>query len=290
MHVNRLKIETITFRVLKWLTIALLVLVTAFPFYYMLMMSFVPIQDMQLHPGRLFPDLSNLTLSTYSEVLRSRDAGGYGFARFMVNSFIAASVTTVVTLLLVVPGAYAVSRLRFRGRRGVAGMFLIVYMFPSIILAIPLFVAMSALGIRESLLALIIVYVALTVPVSIYMLRQYFDTIPASIDEAAMIDGASRFRIMTRIIVPLARPTILSTALYIFMIAWNEFLFALLFLVAKRDLWTVSLGLSQLSNGIEVPKTVLMAGAVLLTVPVVLLYAVAERGLTEGLTAGADKG
>lgn len=287
---NRLKFETRLFGVLKWVVIAFLVLITLFPFYYMLMMSFVPITDLQLHPGRFFPDLSNLTLDTYEQVLRSRDQGGYGFARFMLNSGIAATITTLITLVLVIPGAYAVSRLRFRGRGSISAMFLIVYMFPSIIIAIPLFVAMSALGIRESLLGLIIVYIALTVPVSIYMLRQYFDTIPPSIDEAAMIDGASRFQIMTRIIVPLARPTILSTALYIFMIAWNEFLFALLFLVAKRDLWTVSLGLSQLSSGIEVPKTVLMAGAVLLTLPVVLLYSVAERGLTEGLTAGADKG
>lgn len=274
----------------KWVVIALLVVVTVFPFYYMFMMSFVPITDLQLHPGRLVPDLSNLSLNTYEQVLKPRSQGGYQFSRFMLNSFIAASVSTICTLIFVLPGAYAVSRLRFMGRGGVGALFLVVYMFPSIIIAIPLFVAFSAMGIRESLVGLIIVYIALTVPVSIYMLRQYFDTIPASIDEAAMIDGANRFQIMTRIIIPLARPTILSTGLYIFMIAWNEFLFALLFLVAKRDLWTVSLGLSQLASGIEVPKTILMAGAVLLTVPVVLLYALAERGLTEGLTAGADKG
>lgn len=287
---TRFTLQTTIFRIGKWITIALLALLTIFPFYYMLVMSFVPITDLQLHPGRLFPDLSNLTLDTYSQVLKPRKEGGYGFAQFMMNSAIAATAATVITLIVVLPGAYAVSRLRFRGRSGVSALFLVVYMFPSIIIAIPLFVAFSAIGIRESLLALIIVYIALTVPVSIYMLRQYFDTIPASIDEAAMIDGASRLKILTKIIIPLARPTILSTALYIFMIAWNEFLFALLFLVAKRDLWTVSLGLSQLSNGIEVPKTVLMAGSVLLTVPVVLLYSVAERGLTEGLTAGADKG
>ncbi|MDO5724478.1 MAG: carbohydrate ABC transporter permease [Flaviflexus sp.] len=277
-------------RILKWMTITVLIIATAFPFYYMLMMSFVPIADLQLHPGRLIPDLSNLTTDTYSQVLRSRESGGYGFGRFMLNSAAASLAATLITLIVVIPGAYAVSRLRFRGRGTVGGLFLLVYMFPSIIIAIPLFVAFSALGIRESLVGLVIVYIALTVPVSIYMLRQYFDTIPPSIDEAAKIDGASRWVIMTRIIIPLARPTILSTALYIFMIAWNEFLFALLFLVAKRDLWTVSLGLTQLANGVEVPKTVLMAGAVLLTVPVVVLYGIAERGLTEGLTAGSDKG
>lgn len=287
---SRYMFETRLFAVLRWVVIAGLVLITLFPFWYMLMMSFTPIQDLQLNPGRLVPSLDSLTASTYVDVLRSREAGGQGFARFMLNSFIAATATTLITLALVIPASYAVSRLRFPGRRQLGGLFLLVYMFPAIILAIPLFVAFSALGIRESLMGLVIVYIALTIPVSIYMLRQYFDTIPPSIDEAAIMDGATRLQIMTRITVPLARPTVISTGLYIFMIAWNEFLFALLFLVADRDLWTVSLGLSQLADGIEISKTVLMAGSVLLTVPVIVIYAVAERGLTEGLTAGADKG
>lgn len=287
---NRYAFETRLFAVLRWVVIAFLVVITLFPFWYMLMMSFTPIQELQLNPGRLLPSLDSLTTSTYADVLRSRDNGGQGFARFMLNSFIAASVTTLVTLLLVIPAAYAVSRLRFPGRKQLSALFLLIYMFPAIILAIPLFVAFSAMGIRESLVGLVIVYIALTIPVSIYMLRQYFDTIPPSIDEAAIMDGATRLQIMTRITVPLARPTIISTGLYIFMIAWNEFLFALLFLVAAPNLWTVSLGLSQLADGIEISKTVLMAGSVLLTIPVIVNYAVAERGLTEGLTAGADKG
>ncbi|MCT1997696.1 carbohydrate ABC transporter permease [Brachybacterium muris] len=287
---SRYTFETRLFAILRWVVIAFLVLITLFPFWYMLMMSFTPIQELQLNPGRLFPALDTLTTSTYVDVLRSREDGGQGFARFMLNSFIAASVTTLVTLLLVIPAAYAVSRLRFPGRKQLSALFLLIYMFPAIILAIPLFVAFSAMGIRESLVGLVIVYIALTIPVSIYMLRQYFDTIPPSIDEAAIMDGATRLQIMTRITVPLARPTIISTGLYIFMIAWNEFLFALLFLVAAPNLWTVSLGLSQLADGIEISKTVLMAGSVLLTIPVIVIYAVAERGLTEGLTAGADKG
>ena len=287
---SRYPFETRLFAILRWVVIAFLVLITLFPFWYMLMMSFTPIQELQLNPGRLFPALDTLTTSTYVDVLRSREDGGQGFARFMLNSFIAASVTTLVTLLLVIPAAYAVSRLRFPGRKQLSALFLLIYMFPAIILAIPLFVAFSAMGIRESLVGLVIVYIALTIPVSIYMLRQYFDTIPPSIDEAAIMDGATRLQIMTRITVPLARPTIISTGLYIFMIAWNEFLFALLFLVAAPNLWTVSLGLSQLADGIEISKTVLMAGSVLLTIPVIVIYAVAERGLSEGLTAGADRG
>jgi multiple sugar transport system permease protein len=122
------------------------------------------------------------------------------------------------------------------------------------------------------------------------MLRSYFRTIPASVEEAAVLDGAGRITLLRRVTLPLAMPSIVSTGLYVFMIAWNEFLFALLFLSAKPDLWTVSLGLAQLSNGIEVPKTVLMAGSVILTVPIIALYTLAERTLTEGLTSGAEKG
>jgi multiple sugar transport system permease protein len=287
---SRILVEQRTFRVLRILTIALLCLITVFPFYYMVELSFVPIEQLLLHPDRLWVPLQDLTLSTYEKVLRSTDDGGQGFAHFMGNSAMVATATAVVTLTVAVPGAYAVSRLKFFGQRQISTLFLAVYLFPTIIMAIPLFVGFSALGIRESLFGLVIVYIAQTIPVSIHMLRSYLRTIPISIEEAAIVDGASRTRILRSITIPLAMPTIMSTALYVFMIAWNEFLFALLFLTANRDMWTVSLGLSQLSTGIEVPKTILMAGSVLLTVPIILLYGLAERSLTEGLTSGADKG
>ena len=135
-----------------------------------------------------------------------------------------------------------------------------------------------------------LVYVAQTVPVSIYMLRNYLSTIPESLEEAAAVDGYSRLQIIRKIVLPLAAPAVMATALYVFMIAWNEFLFALLFLVEDRAKWTVSLGLAQLSGGIEVSKTVLMAGSVVLTLPIVVLFFATERLLTEGLTAGAEKG
>jgi multiple sugar transport system permease protein len=287
---SRIVVQKRVFGTLRWVVIVLLVVATVFPFYYMVELSFVPIEQLLLHPDRLWVPLQDLTLTTYQNVLKSVDQGGQGFAHFMTNSAIVAISTAIVTLLVSIPGAYALSRLNFFGKRQVSALFLAVYLFPSIIIAIPLFVGFSAIGIRESLFGLVIVYIAQTIPVSIVMLRTYVRTIPVSIEEAAMVDGATRFRILRSVIVPLSLPTILSTGLYVFMIAWNEFLFALLFLTANRDLWTVSLGLSQLSNGIEVSKTVLMAGSVLLTIPIIVLYGIAERSLTEGLTSGADKG
>jgi multiple sugar transport system permease protein len=278
------------FEVLRWFLLAGALLLVVFPFYYMLVLSVVPIESLLLAPGRIWVTAEEFTVDTYRTVLASVDDGGQGFTIFLRNSTLVASAVVLITLLVSIPGAYAVARLTFIGREKINTMFLAVYLFPSIVLAVPLFIGFARLGLQASLLGLMLVYVVTTVPVSIYMLRSYFQTIPISVEEAALLDGAGRVALMRRVTLPLAMPSIVSTGLYVFMIAWNEFLFALLFLSAKPNLWTVSLGLAQLSNGIEVPKTVLMAGSVILTVPIILLYLLAERSLTEGLTSGADKG
>jgi len=279
-----------TFEVLRWVLIAAIVVITVFPFYYMVVLSVVPIESLLLAPGRIWLAGQQLTVDTYRSVLASVDDGGQGFTVFLRNSALVAIGVVLITLLASIPGAYAVARLEFVGRDQINILFLAVYLFPTIVLAVPLFIGFAKVGLQASLVGLMLVYVVQTVPVSIYMLRNYFSTIPYSVEEAAMLDGAGRLAVMRRITLPLAMPSIMSTSLYVFMIAWNEFLFALLFLSAKPDLWTVSLGLAQLSNGIEVPKTVLMAGSVILTLPVIALYSVAERALTEGMTSGADKG
>ncbi|RRO14239.1 carbohydrate ABC transporter permease [Saccharopolyspora rhizosphaerae] len=282
--------ETRLFGALRWVVLAGLAVATLFPFYYMLLLSVRPVEQLLQDPGALWVGFSEWTTETYAEVLRSEDAEGQGMLTLLTNSALVSLGTVVLTLAVTIPGAYAVSRLRFTGRGQVHFLFLAVYMFPAILLAVPLFVAFTRLGLRGSLLGLAIVYIAQTVPVSIYMLRNYLSTIPDAVEEAAAVDGCTRWQTMWRVTMPLAAPALLANGLYVFMIAWNEFLFALLFLVEDRDGWTVSLGLAQLSSGIEVPKTVLMAGSVVLTVPIVVLFYAAERMLTEGLTSGADKG
>jgi multiple sugar transport system permease protein len=287
---DRASVENRIFGVLRWVVIAILVVVTLFPFYYMVLLSIRPIEEVLANPGRIFAGPAEWTFSTYKEVLLPVGSGGQGFLRMLLNSAIVSVAATILTLLVSIPGAYAVSRLRFFGRRQVHFLFLAVYLFPSILLAIPLFVLFTRLGLRGSLFGLTIVYIAQTVPVSIYMLRNYLSTIPESLEEAAAVDGYTRPQTIRKVVLPLAAPAVMATALYVFMIAWNEFLFALLFLVEDRPNWTVSIGLAQLSGGIEVSKTVLMAGSVVLTLPIVIIFFAAERLLTEGLTAGADKG
>ncbi|GAA4973872.1 carbohydrate ABC transporter permease [Streptomyces hyderabadensis] len=286
---TRARFEERFFGVARWIVIAFLAVITILPFYYMVLLSLKPIDALLLDPGSLWVSAKDLTLSTYRDVLRSTDDGGQGFLRFLLNSALVSLGTVVLTLVAAVPGAYAVSRLKFFGHRQVSALFLAVYLFPATLLAVPLFVIFAKIGLSSSLVGLAVVYVAQTVPVSIYMLKNYLVTIPASIEEAAALDGCSRLQTVRKVILPLALPSLMATGLYVFMIAWNEFLFALLFLAADPGQWTVSLGLAQLSNGIEVPKTVLMAGSVVLTIPVVLLFFAAERLLTEGLTSGADK-
>lgn len=287
---TRDRIENRLLAILRPIVIAVLLIVAVFPFYYMVLLSFRSLDSLLQNPGALWISIEELDLSTYLDVLLPVSDGGQGFIVFMRNSLLVALSTVALTLLVAIPGAYAVSRLSFFGRRQVSGLFLAVYFFPAILLAVPLFVFFTQLGLRGSLVALVIVYVSQVAAVSIYTLKNYFATVPVSLEEAAAIDGCTRLQTMRKISLPLAMPALVSNGLFIFMIAWNEFLFALLFLVERRDSWTVSLGLSQLSGSIEVPTTVLMAGSVILTLPIIVLFFASERLLVGGLTAGAEKG
>lgn len=288
---SRDRFENRFFGILRWVVVIGLLIATIFPFYYMVLLSVRGLGDVLNNPGALWVAIGDLSFEAYSRALLPVGDGGEGFLGFMRNSAVLAISTVALTLAVSIPGSYAISRLRFFGRRQISALFLAVYLFPSILLAVPLFVFFTRVGLRGSLIAVLLVYVSQTVAVSIYMLRNYFETIPVSLEEAAALDGASRLGIMRRISLPLAMPAIVANGLFVFMVAWNEFLFALLFLVDDRDRWTVSLGLSQLTgNSIEVPTTVLMAASVITTIPIIIIFFASERLLTEGLTSGAEKG
>ena len=161
-------------------------------------------------------------------------------------------------------------------------------MFPAIVLVIPLYTVFSQLGLRNSVFGLLIIYTATTLPVAIYMLQGYFKSIPKELEEAGIMDGQNWFGIIVKIILPLSLPAIASVALYVFMIAWNEFLFAFMFLDDVK-LFTLSRGIVSL-NSSEVPRQHLMAGAVIATTPVLVIFLWFERFLVSGLTAGSVKG
>jgi multiple sugar transport system permease protein len=283
-------IEDRIFGVLKWVSLAFFLLITAFPLLYMVSLSFKDISQVLLAPADFLPTWEEVRgLVSYTEVLLPVSAGGQGFPVFIGNSLIVAIGTVVTTVVLGTLAAYAAARLSFFGKRQISAGIVLVYLFPAIVLAIPLFVLFSRLGLRTSLVGLAIVYLAQTIPVALYMLRTYFETVPVEVEESALVDGATRIGTIRHITLPLSAPAIASVAMYVFMIAWNEFLFALLFLASDPSLWTLPLGLQQLDTA-ELPGTVLMAGSVVISLPIIVLFFVAERFLTEGLTAGGVKG
>jgi multiple sugar transport system permease protein len=288
--VTRAEFEERFFGILKWISIVFFTVISLFPLLYMLALSFKPIQDLLLDPGKWWPTLDQISgFETYRAVIRPVSEGGFGFLTFIRNSSIVAVSTVVLTLSVGILAAYSIARVNFFGRKSVSVGMILIYLFPVVIVAIPLFVMFSRMGLRDSLYGLIIVYLASTLPVTLYMLRGYFQSIPVELEEAAKVDGLSRLGVIRKITIPLAAPAIAAVALYVFMIAWNEFLYALLFILEKRELWTLSLGVNQL-NSQEVPKTMLMAGSVIISLPIIVLFFAAERFLTEGLTAGGVKG
>ena len=290
MTVRNRNAEYWTLGVLKWGSVAFFVAITAFPLLYMISLSFKDIAEVLRNPTDFFPSWSEVgSLETYRNVLRPTEQGGRGFLHLLRNSAVVALSTVAVTVATGTLAAYAAARLRFFGKRTINLSMVLVYLFPAIVMAIPLFVVFSAIGLRDSLVGLTIVYLAQTIPVALYMLRSYFVTVPVEIEESALIDGCSRLSVIWRIVLPLAAPALTAVALYVFMIAWNEFLYALLFVTQSPDLWTLPLGLQQLDNQ-EIPRTVLMAGAVIISLPVIIIFFIAERFLVEGLTAGSVKG
>lgn len=258
------------------------------PVLYGVILSLRPFAAVLNSPLDLFPSLDSLSLDAYRQAILPAGRGGYGLGGFLMNSLLLALATVIASILVSILGAYATARIRFSGRSVGNAIIVAVYMFPGIVLAVPLFVLLSRAGLTGNLGGLLIVYVALTVPVSLYMLRNYFIALPSSIEDAALIDGCSLMGVIGRIVLPIALPGIAATAMYVFMIAWNEYLYALLFLVQSRDLWTAPLGISQLTD-FDTPVTILLAGSIVVTLPVVLIFVFAQRLLVSGLAAGAEK-
>ena len=261
--------------------------VILFPFYMMLVTSFktqiallVNPLDFSINFGQ---DLKEL-FKSYFVIFKS-----YKFGKYILTSTIVSVGTVIITLLFAIPAAYAVARLNFFGKTFLSTSILIIYMFPAIVLVIPLYTIFSQLGLRNSIEGLLIVYTATTLPVAIYMLQGYFKSIPKELEEAAILDKLSWFGIITKIIIPLSIPAISSVALYIFMIAWNEFLFSLMFLDNPNS-FTLSRAIQYLSGDAETPRQYLMAGSVVVTLPVLFIFVYFEKYLVSGLTAGSVKG
>jgi multiple sugar transport system permease protein len=281
---SRERLERAIIRVLRVVGLLFFIVIVAFPFYWMIVSSFKSLGEILLRPSNLGLDIRKIDFHAYYEVLFE-----HGFLRYISNSVYVSIVTVVLSVTLATIGGYAVTRLRFRGREFMSYSILLIYMFPAIVMVIPLYVMFSRMGLRDSINLLILVYLAQTLPVALYMLRSYFQTLPIEMEHAGMIDGCTRLGVIWRIVIPLSAPALASVALYTFMIAWNEFLFAFMFLDTPEK-FTLSRGVVQLAGSVHLSKQLVMAASVMVTIPVLVLFILLERHLVRGLTAGAMKG
>ncbi|NIQ38120.1 MAG: ABC transporter permease subunit [Proteobacteria bacterium] len=281
---SRERVETAILRVLNGTGLFFFIALVGFPFYWMVVASLKPLIVLAMNPLDLWLTPEELSLSAYKEIWFQ-----FGFGSFFVNSAYVSALTVLLTVTLAILGAYTIARLRFRGRLFLSRSVLVIYMFPAIVIAVPMYALYTKLGLRNDLHGLIFIYLAQTLPVAIYMLYSYFKTLPPDLEEAGLIDGCSRFGVIWRITIPLSLPAVASVALYTFMIAWNEFLFAFLFLDSPSR-FTLSRGIMQIADNINVSQQLLMAASVIATIPVILLFLIFERYLVRGLTAGGIKG
>lgn len=214
---------------------------------------------------------------------------GRAFGTWYVNTILVSVASTVIALVCAALAGYALARLRFRGSESFTVTILLTYVMPGALLFIPLYQLMSGIGLNDSLWALVLAYPTFTLPFATWLLVGYFKSIPADLEEAALVDGCTRFGAFVRVVLPLAKPGLLAVALFTLTNAWNEFLFAFVF-ITKDDYKTLPVGMQSMIFGDVVPQGQLAAASLLISIPVVLMYAFGQRFLTEGLTAGAVKG
>jgi multiple sugar transport system permease protein len=262
--------------------IAIYLVFALFPLFWLLKVSVTP-NDLLYSEGiKLWP--SRATFAHYSFVLTHSD-----FPLFFKNSVIVSGSTAILVTLIAALSGYAMSRFRFRGKFWLTGLMLVTQMFPLVMLVAPIFKIFSPLGLTNSLSGLVIVYTAFNVPFATFLMQSFFDGIPKDLEEAAMIDGASRFRAFRQIILPLTLPGVAATLGFVFTAAWSELLFALM-LISKTGASTFPVGLLSFVSKFSVDFGQMMAAGVLALIPACLFFLLIQRYLVQGLTAGAVKG
>jgi arabinogalactan oligomer/maltooligosaccharide transport system permease protein len=264
---------------------AVLIVASAFALYPVLWVVKLALSSSQVLGVSASPIPDEVSFAHFATLLNE----GHTFGRQFFNSVVVAGSTSVVAIGISCSAAYGFSRFRFPGREAGLGALLLTQIFPGIVMMIPLYILLDSLGLLNSLLGLSIVYSTTAIPFCIWMLKGYFDSLPKDIEEAAMIDGASRWYIFVHLVLPLARPAIAVTALFSFMTAWNEFILAAT-LINEQALFTLPVALQRYVGEYQTDWGTFAAGAVVTSFPVMLLFYALQKHLVGGLTGGAVKG
>jgi multiple sugar transport system permease protein len=264
------------------LGIAALAFFVAFPFAWMVATALKPSQEIFVTPPTLIP--GTVTLANVERLFAETR-----FATYLVNSALVASATVCLTLAIAAPGAYGLTRFRFRGRETIAGTILFTYMFAPIMIIIPFYVMMRALGLANTHTGLVLAYTGLCLPFALWLLRTFFQSIPLELEEAAMTDGATRTQAVRYVIMPLALPGVVATGTFTFILAWNDYIFARILLSAD-ELKTLPIGIADLYNASVADWGMIMAAGMLVLVPVLAVFVFVQKYMVAGWGTGGLKG
>jgi multiple sugar transport system permease protein len=265
-------------------------LVVLAPFAWLVISSISPSAELLATHPHWIPDAP--TLSRYRQIISAAPGGDNVAANFrqaMLNSLVVATFTTLISLVVGTLGGYAFARLRFRLRRTSLFAFLTIYMLPPIALVIPLYLALAALGLLDTKTGLVITYCSIVTPFCLWTMSNYFLSMPPDLEEAARVDGCTRVGALVRVILPLARPGVLTTAMFGFLLAWDEFLYSLIF-TSTSNAKTIPVAIAEFTGKFSSDFGLIAAGGVLASLPPLLLALVFQRYIVGGLTSGAVKG
>ena len=271
-------------KIIFYVSLVFMLFIILFPFIIMLSTSLKGAKEAIQYPPTIIP--KNITIEHYRDIFNPKI---FPFLNYFKNSLYVAVFTAIISVAAGIFGGYSLSKLNFMGKTVINDSFYTVYMFSGILLVVPLFRIMSKLGLHDTKTALIITLVVQTLPTSIYMLKSYFDTIPKDLEEAGMIDGLNRIQIIFKIIIPLSLAGIASVFIYCFMIAWNDYLFAVVF-ISSPEYFTLPIGLNALFNTPDYIWGRMMAASLVTALPVVIMYAVSEKFIRGNMVAGGVKG
>ncbi len=258
--------------------------VLVFPMIMMLSVSLKETAETIGYPPTIIP--RSFTVKHFADIFNENI---FPFMKYFKNSMYIALITSVLVVFLGILGGYALARLRFKGKNIMTEMFFFVYMFSGILLIVPLYKMLASIGLRNTREAVIICMIIQTLPTSIYMIRSYFETVPYELEEAGRVDGLSRMGIIFRIMTPLSIPGLISVFVYAFMIAWNDVLFASIFLDSPNKL-TITIGLNSLFNTPDYIWGRMMAASLVTSLPIVIMYAFSQNLIKSGATEGGVKG